>query len=97
MIYLLAAMTPILAIEFAIGGAIRGAGDTRFPLIATFVGLIGARCGLAAVFTYLEWPVVWVYGAMIGDFVVKGIMLLWRFQSGKWKNMVRLDDEQFEA
>ena len=91
MIYLLGAMTPLLAIDFAIGGALRGAGDTRFPLVATFVGLIGARCGLAATFTYLEWPVIWVYGAMIGDILVKGAMLLWRFRSGRWKTVVADD------
>ena len=88
MAYIMASMTPLLAIEFAIGGALRGAGDTRFPLIATMVGLIGARCLLAAVFTYLEWPVVWVYGAMIVEFLVKGAMLIARFMSGRWKTVI---------
>ena len=88
MAYIMASMTPLLAIEFAIGGALRGAGDTRFPLIATMVGLIGARCVLAALFTYLEWPVVWVYGAMIVEFLVKGAMLVWRFMSGRWKTVI---------
>ena len=31
MAYIMAAATPLLAIDFAIGGALRGAGDTRFP------------------------------------------------------------------
>ena len=39
--YIMAATTPLLAIEFAIGGVLRGAGDTRFPLLATLVGLLG--------------------------------------------------------
>ena len=88
MAYIMASMTPLLAIEFAIGGALRGAGDTRFPLVATMVGLIGARCLLAAIFTYLEWPVVWVYGAMIVEFLVKGAMLIARFMSGRWKTVI---------
>ena len=85
MAYMMAAMTPLMAIEFAIGGALRGAGDTRFPLIATAVGLIGVRCGLAAAFTWLGWPVEWVYGAMIGEFLVKCGMLVARFRSGRWR------------
>ena len=52
-IYLLGAMMPLMAVEFAIGGALRGAGDTRFPLIATILGLIVMRCGFASIAVYL--------------------------------------------
>ena len=85
MAYMMAAMTPLLAIEFALGGALRGAGDTRFPLLATVVGLIAVRCGLAALFTMLGWSVEWIYGAMIGEFLVKSAMLVARFRSGRWR------------
>ena len=36
--YILGAMMPLMAIEMAVGGSLRGAGDTRFPLIATLKG-----------------------------------------------------------
>lgn len=88
MAYIMAATTPMMAIEFAIGGALRGAGDTRFPLVATVVGLIGIRCSLAIAFTLLGWPVEWVYGAMIVEFVVKSGMLLARFTSGRWQTVM---------
>ena len=88
MAYIMAATTPLIAIDFAIGGALRGAGDTRFPLLATVVGLIGARCTLAAIFTFLGWSVVWVYGAMVAEAAVKGGMLIVRFRSGRWKTLV---------
>ena len=90
MTWLMAAMMPLLAIEFAIGGSLRGAGDTRSPLIATFVGLIGARCGLAAAFTLLELPVIWIYATIIGDYLVKSVMLLRRFRSRRWRALARL-------
>jgi len=86
--YLLGASMPLMAIEFAIGGALRGAGDTRFPLLATIAGLIVMRCGLAAVATYLGLPVLWVYAALVGDYILKGIMLIWRFHSGRWKTII---------
>mgnify|MGYP001264311261 CR=1 FL=1 len=85
---ILGAMMPLLAVEFAIGGALRGAGDTRFPLIATFLGLIGMRCGLAAIATYLEMHVFWVYASLIGDYLLKGSMLVVRFRRGRWKTVV---------
>ncbi len=95
-IYILGAMMPLLAVEFAIGGALRGAGDTRFPLITTFAGLIGMRCGLAALFTYLQLPVHWVYGALAGDYLLKGAMLIWRFHGGRWRTLVRTEDMGIE-
>ena len=87
-IYLLGAMMPLLAVEFAIGGALRGAGDTRFPLIATVLGLLVMRCGLAALAVYLKLSVFWVYAALVGDYVLKGTLLIWRFRKGKWKKIV---------
>jgi putative MATE family efflux protein len=90
--YVLGAMMPLMAVDFAIGGSLRGAGDTRFPLMTTFLGLIGMRCTLAAIFTYFGLPVRWVYAALIGDYVLKGVMLLWRFRSGHWKYVVRNEE-----
>ena len=87
-IWLLGAMMPLMAVEFTIGGALRGAGDTRFPLLATVLGLLVMRCGLAAVATYLELPVFYVYASLVGDYMLKGVMLVWRFHRGKWKTLV---------
>lgn len=91
-IHILGAMMPLLAVEFAIGGALRGAGDTRFPLVATFLGLIGMRCGLAALATFLGVEVFWVYAALVGDYVLKASLLIWRFRSGRWRTVVRTED-----
>jgi putative MATE family efflux protein len=87
--YILAAMLPLLGVDFAIGGSLRGAGDTRFPLFSTFAGLIVMRCGLSAIFVYAGLPVIWVYAAMIGDYILKSSLLIWRFKSGKWMNAVK--------
>ena len=89
---LLGATMPLMAVEFAIGGALRGAGDTRFPLMATFLGLIGMRCGLAALFTWMELPVFWVYASLVGDYVLKAVLLILRFRSGRWKTAVNLNN-----
>jgi putative MATE family efflux protein len=84
--YIMGAMLPLLGIDMAIGGSLRGAGDTRFPLMTSFLGLIGVRCALAATFAAFHLPVVWVYSSIIGDYMLKGSMLIWRFKSGHWKH-----------
>ena len=84
--YIMGAMLPLLGVDMAIGGSLRGAGDTRFPLITSFLGLIGVRCALAATFAAFHLPVVWVYSSIIGDYILKGSLLIWRFKSGRWKH-----------
>jgi Na+-driven multidrug efflux pump len=84
--YIMAAMLPLLGVDMAIGGSLRGAGDTRFPLMSSFLGLIGMRCGLAALFAVYHLPVIWVYSTIIGDYMLKGSLLIWRFKSGRWKH-----------
>ncbi len=91
-IHILGSMMPLMAIDFAIGGALRGAGDTRFPLVASTLGLIGMRCGLAALATLLGLAVFWVYAALIGDYLLKGALLIWRFRSGRWRTVVRTEE-----
>ena len=69
------------------GGSLRGAGDTRFPLLAVLTGLVGVRVALASLFAWLGLPVGWIYGALIGDYVVKASMLTTRFVRGRWKTI----------
>ena len=87
-IYMLGVSQPLMAIEFTLGGCLRGAGDTRFPLIATLTGLIGVRVGLAFLFMLMDLPVEYIYGALIADYVVKAFMLIKRFESGKWQHIL---------
>lgn len=91
-IYIMAAAQPLMGVEFTLAGCLRGAGDTRYPLIATLFGLIGVRVGLAALFAWFDLSVTWIYAALIGDYLVKATMLARRFQSGRWKQI--FDDSE---
>lgn len=84
-IYILGSVQPLMAIDFAIGGALRGAGDTRFPLRITMIGLIGVRvvCAFMAVMAGLS--VEWVYATLIGDYMIKAVLLIVRFRSNRWQ------------
>jgi len=86
-IYILGAMQPLMAIDFTLGGALRGAGDTRFPLLTTLTGLVVVRGTIAAVFSGLGLPVEWVFGALVLDYVVKSALLALRFRGGAWQRI----------
>jgi putative MATE family efflux protein len=85
-IWILFAVQPFMAIEFTLGGALRGAGDTRFPLVCVFVGLFVFRlipATLAALVFHA--PIQWVWAALVFDYVAKAGLLTWRFARGRWK------------
>lgn len=87
-IYILGAVQPLMAMEFALGGALRGAGDTRFPMFTTLTGLVLVRGSVAALGAYLGLSVEWIYAALIVDYIVKASLLAWRFRQDHWKGIV---------
>ena len=87
-IRVLAAAQPLMAVDFTLGGALRGAGDTRFPLLAVLVGFYGCRLGWAWVASFwLHLDVVWVWLALVADYVARGALKGHRFRSGRWKTL----------
>jgi Na+-driven multidrug efflux pump len=83
-IWVLGSVQALMAVEFTLAGALRGAGDTRFPLLTVICGLFGGRIALAALAASLGLPVEWVFSALIADYVVKATLLIWRFRSRRW-------------
>lgn len=87
-IYVLGSVQAFMAVEFAFGGALRGAGDTRFPLVAVLCGFFGARIALAALFAALGLSVEWIFAALVADYAVKAALLTARFRSGRWRGVL---------
>ena len=83
-VWLLGIMQPLMALEFALGGALRGAGDTKSPLIIVSISLIFFRLTFAGIFVWLNFPVEYIFGSLIVDYIVKAILFTYRFESGRW-------------
>jgi putative MATE family efflux protein len=79
----LSLVMPLMAVELAIAGALRGAGDTRSPLIATFIGLSTRLIG-GLIVVLLDAPVTWLFAMLFLDSMVKVLILGIRFRSGRW-------------
>ena len=75
-----------LALTMVLAGSLRGAGDTRFIMWATTMGMWGVRVPLAYILgVWLQLGVVYVWGAIIVDWSVRMGLLLWRYQSERWR------------
>ena len=84
-IWVLGVSQPLMAVEFAAGGALRGAGDTRYPLVVVFLGLFLFRLLPATLAAYVFGaPIQWVWCALILDYFVKAMLLAIRFARGRW-------------
>jgi Na+-driven multidrug efflux pump len=99
---LIAFSMPCVASCIVFTYALRGAGDTRVPVVFTWIGFLLVRLPLAF---YLTQPSVdlgglatiqgWNLGlfgawlAMSADLTVRGVFFLYRFSSGRWR-MVRV-------
>jgi Na+-driven multidrug efflux pump len=74
-----------LALSIVYTLALRGAGDTKFPLLANVIGIFGVRLPLAwwlGVVMQLGLLGAWI--AMSADVVVRAVLLLWRYRRGGW-------------
>jgi putative MATE family efflux protein len=90
-----------LAVMLVLIGALRGAGDTRWPLAITLFGFIAIRVPLAmylvdkqftvplvaGTFAGLGLGVIGAWYAAIADVTVRSVLLCWRFFHGGWQHV----------
>ncbi len=80
--------------------ALRGAGDTRVPVLFTWIGFLAVRIPLAYLLTqprlelgpFGSWPgfELGLFGAwlaMFADILVRGAFFLYRFAGGRWQTI----------
>ena len=79
---------PFLAVNFILSGALRGAGDTRWPLYTKIISVWGIRLPLVMLLLYFGMGLTGVWIAMAVDFAVQAALAFWRFHSGKWQSVV---------
>lgn len=76
---------PFFGVMLLISGVLRGAGDTKAPFFISLIGMWLIRIPLAWVIVkFTSWGLAGVWGAMVIDLVVRGIMSLVRYRKGTW-------------
>lgn len=71
-----------------VGGALRGAGDTRYPLYSTMIGVWGVRVVLSYVFVYVfGWGMIGLWSAVACDQFLRSHLIYLRYQRMAWKKL----------
>ncbi|MGI6643387.1 MAG: MATE family efflux transporter [Bacillota bacterium] len=77
---------PAQSTQFILAGALRGAGDTKYPLYSTAIGMWVARVTLGWFFVNVAH--LGLLGAWLGiaiDQTLRGVLIYLRFRTGRWK------------
>jgi putative MATE family efflux protein len=81
-------LQPISAASMIFSGALRGAGDTRYPMVVTGIGIWVLRLPLAYLMGLaLGWGLLGAWAAMGLDMTLRGALNYRRFRGGRWKSI----------
>ena len=85
---IVAFVQPFQSHQLITSGALRGAGDTVWPLIAIFIGSCVIRLSLGYVFVnFFSWGLAGAWYAVFIDQFIRDMIIFLRFRSGRWKNI----------
>lgn len=82
--YALGAAQPLMAIDWTITGALRGAGDSHFPLWGSLAGFYGMRLFLTILIVHHHGSIFWIWWSILADYTVRSVCKVWRFRTEKW-------------
>jgi Na+-driven multidrug efflux pump len=85
----IAFVMPFLAASIIFTSALRAAGDTRVPVLFTWLGFLGVRIPLGYLLTgpAVGWGLFGAWLAMSADIVLRGGLFAARFAGGRWKKV----------
>ena len=75
-----------LAVQMVLAGALRGAGDTRWPMYLAVIGNMVIRVPLVyVVLEVFHLGLAWVWVVTVLQWLILSLLVLWRFLKGRWK------------
>ena len=101
LIQIVSVAMPALAVVIILTGSLRGAGDTKWPLIFSMIGLVVIRIPIAYYLAWdeftvpvLDWHVtgmnlgvIGAWYAMVVDIIIRSLLVGGRFLHGGWKHV----------
>ena len=88
---LVAVILPFQSSQFILAGALRGAGDTRSTAMISFITVLLVRPGFALLaVNVFHWGLWGAWIALFLDQILRSLLVLLRYNSGKWKQSVKM-------
>ena len=85
---IVALIQPFQGHQLILTGVLRGAGDTVWTLISTFLGILVIRVGLGYLFVeILSLGLAGAWYAVLIDQFIRWAIIFGRFKTGKWKHI----------
>lgn len=84
--YIISCSLPLMGVEFSMAGALRGAGDTRYPMMVTVFSILLSRILVPFIMVQLGASVFWLYATSLLDFGIKSSLNMHRFRRRDWMN-----------
>ena len=79
MLRIVAVAEPLFGVSIVLGGALRGAGDSRFPFVISMLCMWGIRATLAPLLVFaLHTGLAGIWIAMAADLCARGGLSIWR-------------------
>lgn len=86
---ILALSLPITGVYFVLAGALRGAGDTKYAMYVSTIGVWGVRLLVGYLLAnVLGLALIGAWIAVVLDMLVRMIFAFARFHSGQWKEVI---------
>ncbi|HEX2035118.1 MAG TPA: MATE family efflux transporter [Chloroflexota bacterium] len=79
---------PQMALALVLAGSLRGAGDTRFPMVVTSISMWLIRLPVAWLFTtVLGWGLPGAYASFIFGSTLESLAIYLRYRQGSWQRL----------
>ncbi len=92
--YIISCSLPLMGIEFSMAGALRGAGDTRYPMMVTIFSIALSRILAPFILVQMGADVMWLYATSLLDFGIKSSLNMRRFRKKTWLHTVQPSAQQ---
>ncbi len=77
-----------IAVQMVLGGSMRGAGDTRSPMVVTMIGTLLFRISTVYLFTIVfGWGLAGVWLGTAVDWGGRALLMYWMFKRGRWRTV----------